>query len=172
VILHLELALLQIVYYTAGVAVVYSPRPDHDQHGVSSDKCSARNRTQHFFLGHDDDIKCLAVCPADIVADGSVFPAYSVFASGQVTSTAHGPYVCVWDSRVGSQQGSPEIQRLELPKSARGVCALAFSPDGHFLTVVAMDNPHSVTVYNWQRSQVVGQGRGFCGEFPQVSFNL
>lgn len=56
----------EVVYYTAGVGIVY----DKSAH------------TQRFFLGHDDDLSCLTVSSArDLVA------------SGQVGRT---PHVCVW----------------------------------------------------------------------------
>lgn len=152
-----------MVYYTAGIAVVYTPPRDTPE--VTA---AAEEHSQHFFLGHDDDIKALSACCAAVQVDGRTYPAHSVFASGQVSSSSHGPYVCVWDSRVGSQRGEPELRRLELPKSARGVCALGFSPDGSLLTVVTMDNAHTVLVYDWRARRVVGQGRGHAGEPPQV----
>ena len=157
---------MQVVYYTAGVAVVYTPPTD------PADTSDSAGHTQHFFLGHDDDIKALAICAAPVTVDGVQYPGHSVFASGQVTSSSHGPCVCIWDSRVGSQAGEPELQRLQLPKTARGVCALGFSPDGKLLTAVLMDNPHTVYVYDWQTASVVGQGRGYAGEPPQVRLSV
>ena len=57
----------EVVYYTAGVGIVY-------------DKAA---HTQRFFDGHDDDIKCLTISSSrDLVA------------SGQVGRT---PHVCVWN---------------------------------------------------------------------------
>ena len=142
---------------------MYTPLKDS-----ADDASAASEHSQHFFLGHDDDIKSLAVCAAPVTVDGAAYPAHSVFASGQVASDAHGPYICIWDSRVGSQQGSPELRRLELHKNARGVCAMGFSPDGALLAAVAMDNYHEVTVYDWRNARVVGRGRGCAGEPPQV----
>lgn len=156
-------ARVQAVYYTAGIAVVYTPPPDS-----AADAAAGAGHAQHFFLAHDDDIRALAPCPSPITVDGRAFPAHSLFATGQVTALDHGPYVCIWDSRVGSPACEPELRRLELPKSARGVCALGFSPDGALLAVVAMDNYHSVSIYDWRTGRVVGQGRGCAGEPPQA----
>jgi WD40 repeat protein len=142
---------------------VYTPPTDHPD-----DNMAANSHSQHFFLGHDNDIRALAVCPALLEVDGQSFPAHSLSASGQLTSNNHGPYVCVWDSRIGSHAGQPELRRLEFPKSARGICALGFSPDGCLLTVVAMDNAHSVYVYDWRHVKLVGQGHGYAGQAPQV----
>lgn len=59
----------QCVYFTAGVGVIYTPAPDH---------------TQHFFLGHTDDIKSIAMCSAQVQMGNTTFPARTIFATGQV----------------------------------------------------------------------------------------
>ena len=50
------------MYYVAGLVVVYTPPPDtaEDREEMGDGHC------QHFFLGHDDDIKSLAVCSAPV----------------------------------------------------------------------------------------------------------
>ena len=143
----------QPTYFTAGVGVVYRRAPEH---------------AQHFFLGHADDIKSLAVCPAAVQVGNIDFPARAIFATGQVTSHDSGPCICVWDSRVGSQQGSPELARLPFDKDARGILALGFSPDGTKLVAVASDNGHTVYIYDWRRTRVLCSGRGCMGDPPQV----
>jgi echinoderm microtubule-associated protein-like 6 len=154
---------VQAVYYTASVVVIYTPPADK-----SDDASAARAHSQHFFLGHNNDVRALAPCPAPIHLDKKEYPAYSLFASGQITGSTSGPYVCVWDSRVACLTEQPELRRIQLPKSARGVCALAFSPDGALLTVVTMDNVHTVLVYDWKLCRPISKGRGFTGEPPQV----
>jgi hypothetical protein len=57
------------VYFTAGVGVVYERRPAH---------------RQWFFLGHSDDIKSLALCPAAVSHKGQEYGAGRVVATGQV----------------------------------------------------------------------------------------
>lgn len=59
----------EIVYFVAGVGVVYS----------------TRENSQRFFLGHNDDIISLALHPEK-----------QLVATGQVGKD---PYICVWDSR-------------------------------------------------------------------------
>lgn len=126
--------------------------------------------------------------------DTNEFPANSLVATGQVTSTAHGPYISVWDSRpdpdlqrgtsrngtsplkqpkesVASEDSTislPEIRRIELGKDYRGIGALAFSPDSKLLVAVALDNVHSVLIFDWRAGVAVSEGRGFAGEPPQV----
>lgn len=57
------------MYFVAGVGIVYSRRPSH---------------TQHYFLGHTDDIKSLALCPAPIDVAGKQYPAKTLVATAQV----------------------------------------------------------------------------------------
>jgi hypothetical protein len=76
-----------VCYYTAAVAVVF------DRH----------NHRQHFFHGHDDDIKCMALHPNMHWA-----------ATGQVTSTSGHPFACVWDTRV-RPDGSVRGRLAQLP---------------------------------------------------------
>jgi len=61
----------QAVYFVAGVGVVYTKPPAH---------------RQHFFFGHNDDIKSLAMCPASVTHEDQQYPAGSLVASGQVTN--------------------------------------------------------------------------------------
>lgn len=143
--------------------MIYTPPLDSP-----GDTSAATPHTQHFFLGHDNDIKSLAACPADITVAGARYPAHSVFASGQVSSHTHGPVICLWDSRAGAGTAGRELARLALPKGMRGVCALGFSPDGARLAAVAMDNAHTVHVYDWRAGRLLAQGRGCTGEPPQV----
>lgn len=86
----------------------------------------------------------------------------------QVSSIEAGPYICVWDSRVGSQQGNPELARIEFDKEARGIIALGFSADGTKLAAVGSDNYHTVYVYDWRRQKCKSSGRGAMGKPPQV----
>lgn len=76
----------------------------------------------------------------------------------------------MWDSRLGSQQGEPQLVRLSprKDKEDRGFSALGFSPDGVYLTAVANDNSHTVYVYDWRRSRLVDSGKGQMGDPPQV----
>jgi hypothetical protein len=57
------------VYTLAGLGVVYSKPPQH---------------SQHFVLGHNDDVKSLALCPADVQFGDQQYPARSLAATGQV----------------------------------------------------------------------------------------
>ncbi len=57
--------LRQVVYFTAGVGVVYSPRT-----GGAGSAAAGGGHSQHFFLNHTDDIKVrvrLGLCLYDCV---------------------------------------------------------------------------------------------------------
>ena len=76
----------ELVYHAAGVGIVYS-REGH---------------SQRHFLGHDDDILCLALAPDR-----------RTVASGQAGKD---PAVILWDSRSMQQ-----LQKLQHGYGARGV---------------------------------------------------
>ncbi|KXZ42689.1 hypothetical protein GPECTOR_124g489 [Gonium pectorale] len=155
----------QVVYFVAGVGVVYTRRSG--QAGSPAVEAGG-GHCQHFFLGHTDDVKALAICEAEVDVGGKKYPPRTIVATAQVSSHDEGPYICVWDSRVGSQQGETQLARLDFRKEDRGFSALGFSPDGVFLTAVATDNAHTVYVYDWRRGRMVSSGRGQVGDPPQV----
>ncbi|KAG2422675.1 hypothetical protein HXX76_015839 [Chlamydomonas incerta] len=156
-------ALGQMVYFVAGVGIVYTPPT-----GDPGSAAAGAGHSQHFFLGHTDDIKAMALCPAEVDVAGKKFPGRTIAATGQVSSHEEGPYICVWDTRVGSQQGEPELMRRDFKKEDRGFCAMAFSPDGVYLTAVATDNSHTVYIIDWRRNKIDGSGKGQMGDPPQV----
>ena len=53
-------------------------------------------------------------------------------------------------------------------QDARGFCAMAFNPSGTRLAFVAMDNYHTVYVYDWRKKRELSSGRGQMGDPPQV----
>lgn len=156
---------MQIVYYTAAVVIIYTSAALAT---TSAPHLAGEAHTQRFFLAHDDDIRALAPCQAAVDVDGVQYPAHSLFASGQVTRSTHGPYVCIWDSRCSAPTQDGKLRRIQLAKDARGVCALAFSPGGRFLVVVTMDTSHTVLVHDWRARRVLSTGRGYAGEPTQV----
>jgi hypothetical protein len=84
----------EVVYYTAACCVIYN-RHTH---------------TQRFFLAHDDDVKCMAVCATAVTLHGEPFPPRSLVATGQVkpledagTRERECPFIVIWDVRDGRQ---------------------------------------------------------------------
>ncbi|GMH43908.1 hypothetical protein BSKO_11842 [Bryopsis sp. KO-2023] len=62
-----------------------------------------------------------------------------------------------------------EIKRIYLDEGSGGLCALAFSgKEGRLLTAVALDNAHTVSVFDWESGRKLGGGIGYKGVPPQV----
>ncbi|XP_038623371.1 echinoderm microtubule-associated protein-like 2 isoform X1 [Tachyglossus aculeatus] len=120
----------EIVYFVASVAVLYSVEEQRQRH----------------YLGHNDDIKCLAVHP-DMIT----------IATGQVAGTTKEgkllpPHVRVWDSVSLST-----LHVLGLGAFDRAVCCVGFSKSngGGLLCAVDDSNDHILSVWDWAKEQKV-----------------
>ncbi|XP_026935684.1 LOW QUALITY PROTEIN: echinoderm microtubule-associated protein-like 2 [Sagmatias obliquidens] len=120
----------EIVYFVASVAVLYSVEEQRQRH----------------YLGHNDDIKCLAVHP-DMVT----------IATGQVAGTTKEgkplpPHVRVWDSVSLST-----LHVLGLGVFDRAVCCVGFSKSngGNLLCAVDESNDHMLSVWDWAKETKV-----------------
>ena len=106
-------------------------------------------RTQRFFggkevrqmQGHTDDITALAV-----------HPTRTLVATGEVGKN---PAIIVWDSSSCS-----EVSAFRQSENSRAVTALAFSGDGNLLVSCALDNFHTVRVWDWAHRRMVSENRG------------
>lgn len=97
------------------------------------------NRASHkqrHFLGHTDDVRCLASNPTD--KDWMVSGQNATIENGRSTA----PHVCVWNSLDFSQ-----CFTLKLPEGARAVRSVAFSPDGRYVAAVANDDSHMISIW-------------------------
>lgn len=150
------------------------------QVGIVYDRDKQR---QYYFLGHDNDILCLAM-----------HPNRRLVATGQQASTNGFPYVCIWDSQLQEHPVTGElalkglVKRIpfpaegEPPKSKRGIICCRFSADGERIVCITKDDRHTVHVFAWRRSaegqemftsswppkELVSMGPGRNGEPPQV----
>ncbi|XP_074872348.1 echinoderm microtubule-associated protein-like 2 isoform X1 [Carettochelys insculpta] len=120
----------EIVYFVAAVAVLYSVEEQRQRH----------------YLGHNDDIKCLAVHP-DMVT----------IATGQVAGTSKDgksllPHVRVWDS-----VSLNTLHVLGLGAFDRAVSCVGFSKSngGGLLCAVDDANEHVLSVWDWQKEQKI-----------------
>jgi len=87
-----------------------------------------------------------------------------------VSSHDGGPYVCIWSTKATSKGVQlPEICRLDFAKSDRGIIALTFSTCSKYLITIAMDNSHTVSVFNWRKQSVIFTDKGITGTPPQVT---
>jgi WD40 repeat protein len=127
------------VYYTAKIVVVQDR-----EYGL-----------QRFFLGHSEDIACLAPHPRG-----------RLFASGQTGSSA---LICVWDSQrqesrllhaAGARQRSLQQVASFTAPNAAGVVVMSFSSCGCYLFTVSENIDYEVTVWDWQRSKALSVLKG------------
>ncbi|XP_078516147.1 echinoderm microtubule-associated protein-like 5 isoform X2 [Lissotriton helveticus] len=125
----------EIVYHVAAVGVVYN----------------RQQNTQRFYLGHDDDILCLAIHPLkDYVATGQV---------GR-DCTVH-----IWDTET--------IKPLSVLKGYHhfGVCAVDFSADGKRLASVGIDDNHTIVLWDWKKGEKLSAVRGSKEKIFVVKIN-
>jgi WD40 repeat protein len=126
----------RIVYFAAGVGIV---------HNIA-------NNTQQFFMGHTDDIICLAF-----------HRERKIVVTGQ---QGKDPSIRVWDVET-----CRELACL-VGQHKRAVVAVDISPDGNKVVSVGADDNHSVAVYDWKNNQLVGMSTGDTNKILDVMWNL
>uniref|UniRef100_A0A8C6PPX7 EMAP like 5 n=1 Tax=Nothobranchius furzeri TaxID=105023 RepID=A0A8C6PPX7_NOTFU len=125
----------EIVYHVAAVGVVYN----------------RQQNTQRFYMGHDDDILCLAIHPLkDYVATGQV---------GRDSS------VHIWDTET--------LKPMSVLKGFHqlGVCSLDFSADGKRLASVGLDDNHTIVLWDWRKGEKLSAMRGSKDKIFVVKIN-
>ncbi|CAL8272598.1 unnamed protein product [Merluccius merluccius] len=125
----------EIVYHVAAVGVVYN----------------RQQNTQRFYMGHDDDILCLAIHPLkDYVATGQV---------GRDSS------VHIWDTE--------QLKPMSVLRGFHqlGVCALDFSADGKRLASVGLDDNHTIVLWDWRKGEKLSAIRGSKDKIFVVKMN-
>ena len=130
----------KVAYATAGVGVIYDPA----------------KHEQRFYMGHDDDITCIAV-------DSTL----TLCATGQMGKF---PTVHVW--KIDSRQPVCVLGNDILERS---VCALTFSQDSKWIAAVGCDNHHQLAIWDISRGAKVKPAlvaTAACqnGKPPQISF--
>lgn len=135
----------ELVYPVAGLVVVYN---------------RAAHKQRHF-LGHTDDVRCLAQNPAD--KDWVV--------SGQNATVddrgrSQAPHACVFNSTDFSQS-----YKLQLPVGARAVRSAAFSPDGRFVATVSNDDDHTLSIWDWRAERMLTSQSADKNAILQVRWN-
>ena len=106
--------------------------------------------SQSFYIGHTDDITSFAISPTkDLIATGEV---------------GRRPMIFVWDSNSLMQ-----IAKFNTPLE-KGIGVLAFSPSGHTLVAVAMDDDHSLALYNLETNSLILSIKGGREKIMDVAF--
>ncbi|KAG2457729.1 EMAL5 protein, partial [Polypterus senegalus] len=125
----------EIVYHVAAVGVVYN----------------RQQNTQRFYLGHNDDILCLAIHPLkDYVATGQV---------GRDSS------IHIWETEM--------LKPLSVLKGYHqyGVCAVDFSADGKRLASVGLDDNHTIVLWDWRKGEKLSAIRGSKDKIFVIKIN-
>ncbi|KAK3283901.1 hypothetical protein CYMTET_8419, partial [Cymbomonas tetramitiformis] len=164
----------EVVYYTAAVGVVFDKA-----------KMRAKQRSQRYFYGHDNDIRCL-----------NLHPNRRFVITGQQVEAGSVPYACIWDAAEPAEEPTDacrQLQKLEHPKGMRSVIAVAFSNSevmrsktsgrgaaggagdahggdpsdsrGRIVVTCCSDNRHTCFVWEWMRGERL-QKRGVEGPEP------
>ncbi|KAJ3087753.1 Echinoderm microtubule-associated protein-like 5 [Quaeritorhiza haematococci] len=135
-----------IVFPAGAVGVVHDPRTNR----------------QRFFQGrHKEDITAVAVHPSG-----------RLVATGDIVCHDDGCYVYIWDADNPEDEQKQIQLKIGDKKLAKGVADVEFSPDGRYLTVVAMDADHMVYLYDWQKNQrPIAKEKGHTDAIFGVTFN-
>ncbi|XP_063679126.1 77 kDa echinoderm microtubule-associated protein-like isoform X21 [Bolinopsis microptera] len=122
----------ELLYYQAAVGVIYNPA----------------TKTQRFYQGHNDDIKSIALNPANpsIVATGQ--------AAGHDEKEGD-PHVRVWNCETFET-----LAVLGLGNLQRGVGSVSFSPDGSKVLAVDEGNDHTIFIYDIKKKVSVASQKG------------
>lgn len=96
-----------------------------------------QTNTQRFFTQHTDDITAM-----DLSDDGKTV------VTGEIGPR---PKICLWSGE------TQELIAMVNKPLQKGICALAFSPDGQKFAAIAVDVDHQVAVFN-----LTGQVLFFC----------
>ncbi|XP_072742626.1 echinoderm microtubule-associated protein-like 2 isoform X4 [Anoplolepis gracilipes] len=115
----------EIVYFVAAVVVLYN----------------MEEHSQRHYLGHTDDVKCLAIHPNKLVV-----------ATGQVCGTDRRdamPHIRIWNSV--SLTTLSVIGNGEFDGS---ICCLSFSKadGGSYLCAIDETSDHNISIWDWQKS--------------------
>ncbi|XP_041090623.1 echinoderm microtubule-associated protein-like 2 isoform X1 [Polyodon spathula] len=135
----------EIVYFIASVVVLYNVEEEQQRH----------------YLGHNDDVKCLAVHP-DMVT----------IATGQVAGTSRDgkqlpPHVRVWDSA-----SLNTLHIVGMGVFDRAVACVAFSKSNGGTHLCAVDdaNDHTLSVWEWHKEKKLSEVK--CSNDSVLSANF
>jgi WD40 repeat protein len=138
----------EVLYYTSAVGILYD----------------AEANTQRFYIGHEDEISCMALHPdLDTVATGGTgaVPKIQFWSA----STMKAP-----EAVEQEDPSNPKKHELPLMAGDQYVLCMAFSPDGKLLLTVSANEDHTIRIWDWVTKKMIenGETKGNKGEAPQV----
>ena len=134
----------EIVYMAAAVGICMNTQYNSQRFMGAGESKQAN--------GHTDDITALCVHPdKEHIATGEV---------------GKNPKVIVWSSRT-----MQPVNTFRNGRDSRGITAMAFSKDGTHLASCALDNDHTVRVWNWAQGSKVFEGKGGPDKILDANFS-
>jgi len=142
----------QVVYMTAALGVILDHTSNTQKFFGGGQVDNTSKQTANDQNGHTNDITSICISSGRNLA-----------ASGQVGSS---PVAFVWDAVTGEKK-----QRFKLSKGARGVNAIALSPDDKYCALVDLHNDHNVYVYDVGSGALVHKDKGDTNKIMDVCFS-
>ncbi|XP_076816178.1 echinoderm microtubule-associated protein-like 2 isoform X2 [Clavelina lepadiformis] len=143
----------EIVYFVAAVVVLYDPKDGYQRH----------------YLGHNDDVKCLAMHPDKLkIATGQVagHDLDGTVPKGPSSKKLRVPCVRIWDA--------VSLTTLHVIESfERAVASISFSKadGGALLCAIDESNDHVLTVWNWQKQTKIAEAKSSKDQVLVCEFN-
>lgn len=116
----------EIVYFVAAVVVLYN----------------MEEHSQRHYLGHTDDIKCIAIHPNKMIV-----------ATGQVAGTNKKeamPHIRIWNA-----VSLATLSIIGMGEFDGSICCLSFSKadSGNFLCAIDETSDHNISIWDWQKGE-------------------
>lgn len=143
----------EIIYFCAGVVVLHNPE----------------EQTQRHYLGHTDDVKCLAIHPDKVrVATGQVAGHERKDTKKKKEESEKKPHVRIWHST-----SLHTLHVIGLGEFDRSVICLSFSKHdgGAKLCVVDESNEHELFVFDTEKGRKIASTKGSQDPILAVEFH-
>ena len=113
--------------------------------------------SQKHYSYHHNEVSALCMHPNSILA-----------ASGQ---TGREGIITVWNTQTLETVSAISLPSLHPLQSYRGISAMTFSSDGHYLAVAAQDQNHSIFVFDWSSQILIGSSPSGNSKVLTLSFS-
>nr|XP_039259121.1 echinoderm microtubule-associated protein-like 2 isoform X2 [Styela clava] len=146
----------EMVYFIAAVVILYDPKEGSQRH----------------YLGHNDDVKCLAIHPDKLkIATGQVAGLEldgREFRGRNLCSKPRQPHIRVWDA-----VSLNTLHVIGLGIFDRSVACVSFSKidGGTYLCAIDESNDHVLTVWDWEKEAKLAESKSSKDPVVTCEFN-